>query len=658
MDRTSLRKALVRSYLTIDGRSLGVFRIGLALLMLVDLVRRFPHVRDFYTNVGLLPNHTVLWRPQVSRLFSLFFPASLGQEVWVLFAICAFCYVCLLIGWRTRAFQVICFLLATSLHNRDVFTENWGSVAMGALLAWAMFLPSGRRFSVDALLASLRARRDETPADLVPERLPPPDERAFVSLACLGVLLQLAVIYWFNFLHKSGPSWHDGTAIHYVLWQERIITTFGLWAREHAPEALWSALTHGTLIVESAAPFLLLSPVLRDWTRGLAIVALTGLHVGIALLVNVGVFSAAMIAYYPLLLTEGHWRLFERLVPSRGRRRTVYYDAGCGVCFQIVRVLARMDVHRRLTWVSNQDLAALPADVPPDLLERTILVVDPERARRWTRSDAFAQILGALPLGRLWAWPLLVPGLRQLAGVAYDAFARNRTSISTAFGLAACGIPGAPPPRRAPEPVETPLGAWARAQLPYLREFGVAVMMLIFAADLSVANTAMPQALRWERRPKWMEIAVAYPHIFQSWSMFSPEAPFRDAMIYADAVTRDGRHVDPINEVASRVARLPVDDIPKRLGQDSFWCDYQLRIPTMPAYHQALIEWMLRYPERTGREQDTLVSFEVWLLDHASPKPGETQPTDVSRRRMLQWTQPPPPPPPAAAPASPTEKKP
>ena len=73
MKRSSLRDAVIRTYLTIDGRSLGLFRIGLALLLLVDLARRFPHVRDFYTNVGLLPNHTVLWRPQVQRLFSIFF---------------------------------------------------------------------------------------------------------------------------------------------------------------------------------------------------------------------------------------------------------------------------------------------------------------------------------------------------------------------------------------------------------------------------------------------------------------------------------------------------------------------------------------------------------------------------------------------------------
>jgi predicted DCC family thiol-disulfide oxidoreductase YuxK len=657
VDRTSLRQHLVRAYLTIDGRSLGVFRIGLALLMLVDLVRRFPHVRDFYTNAGLLPNHTVLWRPQVTRLFSVFFPASLGQEVWLIFAICAFAYLALLLGWHTRVFSVVSFLLATSLHNRDVFTENWGSVAMGALMAWAMFLPLDRRFSVDALRRSLRARPDEQPEDLARERLPAPDHRPAVTLACLGVLLQLAAIYWFNFVHKSGATWHDGTAIHYVLWQERIVTHIGLWARENAPFKVWYLLSRGTLIVESAAPFLLLVPVMYEWTRAVAIVALSGLHVGIALLVNVGVFSPAMMAYYPLLLTEAHWRLLDRLVPTRGRRRTVYYDASCGVCFQIVRVLARMDVHGRLTWVSNQDVTALPSDVPPDLLERTMLVVDPARGRRWTRSDAFAEVFAALPLGRLWSWPLRVPGLRQLAQASYDAFARNRTTISTFFGLAACGIPSAPRLPRAAEPPEIPLSRWARAKLPILRELGIAFMTFVFAADLSVANAGVPEALRWTSRPEWLADLAMYPHIFQSWSMFSPDAPFSDYQIYADAVTRDGRHVDPINEAASRVATLPLEDIPKRLGHDSFWCDYQLRIPNMPAYHQALLEWILRYPERTGREADTIVSFEVWQLEHSSPKPGQTAPTDVRRHRFLEWHQPPPTPPPATAAPAP-EKKP
>jgi predicted DCC family thiol-disulfide oxidoreductase YuxK len=650
--RTTFREAAVRAYMTIDGRSLGLFRIGLGLLLLVDLVRRFPHVRDFYTNSGILPNHTMLWRPMVPRLFSVFFPVSLGPEVWLTFAICAFCYVALLIGWRSRLFMVLSFLMATSLHNRIVPAENWGTVALGALMVWAMFLPLGRRFSVDALRASLRERPDEGAADLAPDRLPPPDQTPFVSLACLGVLLQLAVIYYFNCVHKSGPTWHEGTAIHYVLWQERIVTTLGLWGREHVPLAVWKALTWGTLVVEGSAPLLLLSPVFRSWTRAIAIFTLLGLHIGIALLVNVGIFSWSMVAYYPLLLTDGHWALLGRLVPKTGRARTVFYDASCGVCFQIIRVLARMDVYRRLTWVSNQDLAALPADVPPDLLERTILVVDPATNKRWTRSDAFAQLFAALPLGRLWAWPLMVPGLRQLAGAFYDLFARNRTRISMTFGLAACGIPGAPPPPRAPAPVRTPLGDWLRARLPELREVGVAFVMFVFAADITVSNVAVPPALRWDHRPAWMTALIQYPHIFQSWSMFSPDAPPRDYLVVVDAVTKEGRHVDPLNEVASRVPTLGVTDIPHRLGHDSFWCDYQLKIGNMPAYQQAFLEWLLRYPERTGRPEDTIVSLEASVLEHASPPPGQTEPTDIKSRRFLQWTQPPP-----APPASSGEKK-
>jgi predicted DCC family thiol-disulfide oxidoreductase YuxK len=653
VDRTSIRQALVRTYLSVDARSLGLFRIGLGILLLGDLLRRIPLVRDFYTNAGLLPNHTVLWRPSFPRLFSAFFPVSLGQEVVVTFVLCAFCYLCLLVGWRTRLFQVVCFLLVTSLHNRIVFVENWGAVALGALMVWTTFLPLGRRFSVDAVLASLRACPDEMPADLTPERLPPPDHRPAVSLAALAVLLQLAVIYWFNYIHKSGVTWHDGSAIHYVLWQERIVTSLGLWARTHLPFGVWKALTRGTLVLESSAPFLVMSPLFRHWARGFAIIALAGFHIGIALVVNLGIFSAAMVAYYPLLLTDAHWALLGRLVPRRGRARVVYYDAGSGVWFQIVRVLARLDVHRRLTWISNLDRAALPADVPSDLLERTILVVNPLGGERWTRSDACAQIFGALPLGRLWAWPLLVPGLRALSARAYDAVARHSTAISSGLGLAAAGVPGAAPKARPAQDAETPLAAWLRGRLPLARELGVAFTMFIFAADLTVSNASIPQALRWNSRPEWMVAAVTYPHIFQSWSMFSPDAPLRDYQIIVDAVTKDGRRVDPLNHVSSRVAKVPVDDIPPRLGHDSMWCDYQLRIPGAPAYHQALLEWLLRHPERTGNPQDAIVALEAFVLEHASPPPGETRPTDVRRRRFLLWPQPPAAPVPVPAPTTP-----
>jgi len=42
-----------------------------------------------------------------------------------------------------------------------------------------------------------------------------------------------------------------------------------------------------------------------------------------------------------------------------------------------------------------------------------------------------------------------------------------------------------------------------------------------------------------------MLAVVQYTHTTEGWSMFSPDAPIYDMMVVVDAVTRDGRHVDP-----------------------------------------------------------------------------------------------------------------
>jgi len=639
VNRAAIAKELRRTYLELDPRTLALGRIFFALVLIGDLLRRIPWIREFYTNAGVLPNHTVLWRPPVTRLFSFFYMVSLPEEAVLGFAICFFCFFCFLIGWRTRLFHFLSFVMTTSLHNRMLFAENWGGVAIAALMIWTVFLPTGRRFSVDAVLASMRARRNETPEQLA-AGLPPAENTPVRSLAVLGLLLQIAIIYWFNYVHKSGQTWKDGTAVYYVLHQERIITWLGLQIREHVPYVITKLLTIGTLVVEAAVPFLVLTPVFWRWTRPLALVLLVGLHGSIAAMVNLGIFSAAMIAYDPFLLDGVHWVLFGRLVPRKRRARVVFYDVDCGVCFFIARVLARLDVHRRLRLVSSRDteaLATYAADIDRELLDKTVVVIDPEApARRWTRAAAVAEIFRALPFGGLWSWPLRLPGVSALSNAAYDAFARNRTRISTWLGLAACGVPGAAPVLT-PEPQPTPLRAWVRAKLPVVRELGIAFVFVILAAETSVANPSIPRALRFDHRPEWMVAAVMYPHIFESWSLFSPEAPLSDETVVVDAVTRDGRHVDPYNEVGSRVSSLPVTDVPVRLGHDSFWCDYTLRIPDAPTYHQALLEWILRYHERTGRAEDTIVRFEAFVIWQDSPKPGETKPTNIRTRRFLRY---------------------
>src|SRR5262245_61360335 len=63
-------------YLTADVRSLAAGRIALALVLLRDLVGRWMQLELWYTNDGIIPNHTLLCRPSWDRVFLPFYLAS------------------------------------------------------------------------------------------------------------------------------------------------------------------------------------------------------------------------------------------------------------------------------------------------------------------------------------------------------------------------------------------------------------------------------------------------------------------------------------------------------------------------------------------------------------------------------------------------------
>ena len=99
-------------YLTADLRSLAAGRIVLALVLLRDLFGRWAELGIWYTNDGIIPNHTLLWRPPWDHVFSLFYLASYTHEAVIGFVICLFAYLALLVGFRTKLAQIA----ATDLH--------------------------------------------------------------------------------------------------------------------------------------------------------------------------------------------------------------------------------------------------------------------------------------------------------------------------------------------------------------------------------------------------------------------------------------------------------------------------------------------------------------------------------------------------------------
>jgi hypothetical protein len=117
--------------------------------------------------------------------------------------------------------------------------------------------------------------------------------------------------------------------------------------------------------------------------------------------------------------------------------------------------------------------------------------------------------------------------------------------------------------------------------------------------------------------------------------MFSPDVPVGERHLYVDAVTFNGRHVDPYNEAASRVAPVPLERIPPHLIQDEFWCDYEREIFGNEAYWRALKEWIFAYHHRTGKPEDRIISFEARIIESDAPPLKETASTNIRTKVMF-----------------------
>jgi predicted DCC family thiol-disulfide oxidoreductase YuxK len=623
------KERLTRAYLTADPRSLALGRIALASVLLADLIYRSSVLRNFYTNAGLLPNHTLLWRPLGYGVFSFFFMASSPFEAGVGFLLCGAAYLCLLIGFRTRLAQVASFLAVLSLHTR-VF-QNGGDIVLGELCLWTMFLPTGRRYSVDSLRARLRMHPERAAEELTDRSRFEPDNRPVVSLAFGALLAQLICIYLLNAIQKNGTAWRTGTAIHYVLHQDAIVTRLGLWVRGWiTPGQSW-LLTRATVATEALLPLLLLSPVAQRNTRHLAIALAFGLHLGFVLFLDLEMFTPAMLAFLPNLLPSQDFDAIERRFRERPGSRLVLFDGSSGVCFQAVRLLARFDRAARLDFLpgtSAKDVSA--GSTSGGVLAETIVVVDPASGKRWFGVRAFAEIARWLPGGRTAGRMLALPGIRTVAGAIHDVVARHRRRWSDAVGWVPCGSPFASDVLAGTEGCrsDVPCRAQPGGRLAPLRELVVALLMILAASELLVANPVFAAVVRL-RRPAWIEQCVSYLQLIQSWSMFAPDVKRTDMNVSVDAVTADGRHVDPFNEVANPQYPFPGASIPPHLNQNSFFLDWALRVPWLPNYHQAFLEWVLRYPDRTGRPSDRIVSFQAFVVEDDSPPPGERQPRNL-----------------------------
>jgi hypothetical protein len=600
-------RSLRLAYLTVDPRSLGLFRIGFGLVLLADLFRRYEQLDFWYTNAGLLPNHTLLWRPPAGHMFSFFFAASSRTEAALGFGFCAVVYGLFTLGYRTRVMQVAALICRVSLNSRLAVLENGGDMVVNLLGIFTLALPLGRRFSLDAWLHGLRDDRICSLESLNGSSTPELERRPVVSIAMLGLILQFAAIYFFNAISKQGDAWTGGQAVHYALHQDKFVTSLGVLMRDHLPGSAFQLLTWSTLAMEWTGFALVLAPVFIQQTRLIAFVALPLMHLSFALGLNLGAFSPAMMSFFPLLLTRAHWDALGRWLERRTLAVVVDLDQADVLLLRRARIVRELDRFGRITWNPSASSGWQVGERPS---------LSPSAARQ--------ALLSALPWGFAVVWLLRAPGLALLLSQAAAGFVRWSAAHTASEQNSAGTIREANRPRL----------------LRWVSDAAVALLMLAIVTELVNDNTSVPLWMR-VAQPRWAKAVIEYPRLLQGWRMFAPDPPMTDSMIYVEATTSEGLRVDPYNAVASRHEYPAGDVVPERLDQSQFFTMYSDRIasPGYAAYRQAFTEWLLAYPERTGRAADCLTAFDVYLVTDRSPRPGSrAHPTPISRERFLQYS--------------------
>ncbi|MFC4247026.1 HTTM domain-containing protein [Natribaculum luteum] len=284
----------------VDLRALAAFRIALGTLLLADLARRARHLTAFYTDAGVLPRSALF--SDYSDVYSLH---AVSGEAWVqvlLFLVAGAFALAMVVGYRTRVATLVSWLLLVSLHVRNPMVLNGGDVLLRVLLFWAIFLPLGERWAIDAR----RLTRERS---------------TVANVATMAVLLQMVIMYVTNAVHKtSGEMWLNGEAVVYVFSLDKLTFLLGNHLEEY--HALLELFTHLWIALLVLSPLLVLLTGVR---RAVLASLFVGMHLGMLLTLRIDLFPlvvvAGLVPFYPPVVWDGLSALASRFGLTDALRR-------------------------------------------------------------------------------------------------------------------------------------------------------------------------------------------------------------------------------------------------------------------------------------------------------------------------------------------------
>ncbi|MEH0471678.1 HTTM domain-containing protein [Streptomyces sp. B21-097] len=302
----------------------SVLRIGYGLLYLIFLLREFPHRAEIWGPASV-------WTPALARRlfeqtgwFSILTLSDSHTYFEFCYALALVTSALFMLGWRTRVLSVLFAVVVTSFHARAIFMTDGGDNLILLMSLYLVLTTCGRRWSLDAR----RIQLNTVSAGTTTESAKPPLARqlrdARTTLVTVvhncGMFLiaaQVCFLYGSAGLYKvQGPSWSSGTALHYVLNLElfRPWPALSHFVDEHT--LMVAIASYMTVLLQVAFPFVLFGRLKYP-----VLLMLLGMHIGIAVLMGLPLFSGAMIVADAAFLPDRFYTFLPHLC-RRAMRRT------------------------------------------------------------------------------------------------------------------------------------------------------------------------------------------------------------------------------------------------------------------------------------------------------------------------------------------------
>jgi len=220
--------------------------------------------------------------------------------------------VLMMLGLYTRASSFMTLFLWVSLYVSNPFVGSGGDAILRMVLLYMCFTDAGRHWSLDA---RVRGRRGEV-RGIVPAWM----SNTLHNLATILIVHQVLMVYLgSSFWKVQSAVWKDGTAVYYPLQTEAYSPWSDVLHPLYANSAFIAGATYSAIVIQMFFPvFLLYRPA-----RFVALIAITGMHLGIGLLMGIMYFSLVMIAVDMILVSDGSWiRAAEWIRERRSARRS------------------------------------------------------------------------------------------------------------------------------------------------------------------------------------------------------------------------------------------------------------------------------------------------------------------------------------------------